>query len=144
MKQLNNWQSLLFVTGGLLMVVSIGLFVFVDGLRALSSWGFLAGSILYASMQILQSYEGDNFIIKRLRRIMILSDILFVLTGLLLVEQIHNYLLPFFVDHFEHGLNSYIIYIMNKWVLALLVAGLLQVYTTHRINNELTKEAKKM
>ena len=144
MNELKSWQSALFILGGLLMVVSIGFFVFSNNLRAPASWGFLAGSILYASMQALQSYEGSSIVIKRLRRIMLVSDVLFVVAGLLMVEQTHNYLLPLFNNHLENGLNAYLLYIMNKWVVVLLVAGILQIYSTHRISNELAKEAKKM
>jgi uncharacterized membrane protein SpoIIM required for sporulation len=32
---------------------------------------------------------------------------------------------------------------MGKWVVLLLVAAILEVYTTHRISHELEKEAKK-
>ena len=75
---------------------------------------------------------------------MLVSDMLFVVAGLLMVEQTHNYLLPLFINHLENGLNAYLLYIMNKWVVVLLVAGILQIYSTHRISNELAKEAKKM
>jgi hypothetical protein len=94
-------------------------------------------------MQILQAYNGDSFVIRRLRRIMIFADILFILAGLLMVENAYNFLLPFFQNHITNGLNAYIIYIMGKWVVLLLVAAILEVYTTHRISHELEKEAKK-
>jgi TRAP-type C4-dicarboxylate transport system permease small subunit len=82
-------------------------------------------------------------VIRRLRRIMIFADILFILAGLLMVENAYNFLLPFFQNHITNGLNAYIIYIMGKWVVLLLVAAILEVYTTHRISHELEKEAKK-
>jgi hypothetical protein len=37
---------------------------------------------------------------------------------------------------------DYITYIYNKWVLTLLIAAILQLYATHRIDSELAKEAK--
>ena len=42
------------------------------------------------------------------------------------------------LDHF-----SYIKYIHNNWVIVLLVAAVLQLYSSHRIGHELEKEAKK-
>ena len=141
MKQLSRLQSLIFLAGGLLMVVGAGLFVFSN--KQLASWIFLVGAIAFVSMQMQQQYEGTNFVIRRLRRIMTLADICFILAALLMVENAYNFLLPFFQNHITNGLNAYIIYIMGKWVVLLLVAAILEVYTTHRISHELEKEAKK-
>ena len=141
MRQLSRFQNILFLVGGTLMVIGAGLYVF--GFCQPASWIFLVGALLFSSMQLKQSYDGDNFVIRRLRRIMIMADILFVLAGFLMVENAYNFLLPFFQNHVHNGLNAYIIYIMGKWVVLLLVAAILEVYTTHRISNELEKEAKK-
>lgn len=141
MRQLNRFQNILFLIGGAMMVIGAGFYVF--GFSHPASWVFLVGTILFSSMQILQAYDGDSFVIRRLRRIMVFADILFVLAGLLMVENAYNFLLPFFQNHITNGLNAYIIYIMGKWVVLLLVAAILEVYTTHRISHELEKEAKK-
>lgn len=141
MKQLSRLQSLIFLAGGLLMVVGAGLFVFSN--KQLASWIFLVGAIAFVSMQMQQQYEGTNFVIRRLRRIMSLADICFILAALLMVENAYNFLLPLFVDHLQNGLNDYIIYIMGKWVVMLLIAAILEVYTTHRISSELEKEKQR-
>jgi hypothetical protein len=141
MKQLTRLQSLIFLAGGLLMVVGAGLFVFSN--KQLASWIFLVGAIAFVSMQMQQQYEGTNFVIRRLRRIMTLADICFILAALLMVENAYNFLLPLFVDHLQNGLNDYIIYIMGKWVVMLLIAAILEVYTTHRISSELEKEKQR-
>ena len=141
MRQLNKWQNILLLIGGALMVVGAGMYVF--GIRKPSSWIFLVGALAFASMQLQQVYEGKNFVIRRLRRIMVMADVLFVVAGLLMVENAFNFLLPFFQTHIQNVLNAYIIYILGKWVVLLLVAAILEVYTTHRISSELKKEAKK-
>ena len=141
MKQLTRLQSLIFLAGGLLMVVGAGMFVFSN--KQLASWIFLVGAIAFVSMQMQQQYEGTNFVIRRLRRIMTLADICFILAALLMVENAYNFLLPLFVDHLQNGLNDYIIYIMGKWVVMLLIAAILEVYTTHRISSELEKEKQR-
>lgn len=141
MKQLSRLQSLIFLAGGLLMVVGAGLFVFSN--KQLASWIFLVGAIAFVLMQMQQQYEGTNFVIRRLRRIMTLADICFILAALLMVENAYNFLLPLFVDHLQNGLNDYIIYIMGKWVVMLLIAAILEVYTTHRISSELEKEKQR-
>lgn len=141
MRQLSKLQNILFLIGGAMMVIGAGLYVF--GFMKPASWIFLVGALLFAALQIKQVYEGDNFVIRRLRRIMVFADILFVLAGFLMVENAYNYLLPFFQNHVHNGLNAYIIYIMGKWVVLLLIAAILEVYTTHRISHELEKEAKK-
>ena len=40
--------------------------------------------------------------------------------------------------------NSHLIHVYNKWVMTLLIAAVLQLYSTHRVSHELEKEAKKL
>ncbi len=130
MRQLNKIQTLIFLVGALLMVVGAGASVLA---WKLAPYVFAVGAIAFTSMQLLQRYEGTNFVIRRLRRMMILSDFLFLLSALLMFASMGN----------VFGLSQidYITYIYNKWVLTLLVAALLQLYATHRIDRELVKEA---
>ena len=130
MRQLNKIQTLIFLVGALLMVVGAGASVLS---WKLAPYVFAVGAIAFTSMQLLQRYEGTNFVIRRLRRMMILSDFLFLLSALLMFANMGN----------VFGLSQidYITYIYNKWVLTLLVAALLQLYATHRIDRELVKEA---
>lgn len=133
MKQLNKWQNAIFLTGALLMVVGAG--------ASLLQWWaapyiFTLGAMGFASMQMLQRYEGTNFVIRRLRRIMLLSDVLFLVSAVLMFASQEN---VFGLSHI-----TYLQYVYNKWVVTLLIAAILQLYTTHRIGHELEKEAKKI
>ena len=130
MRQLNKIQTLIFLVGALLMVVGAAASVLA---WKLAPYVFAVGAIAFTSMQLLQRYEGTNFVVRRLRRMMILSDFLFLLSALLMFASMGN----------VFGLSQidYITYIYNKWVLTLLVAALLQLYATHRIDRELVKEA---
>ena len=85
-------------------------------------------------MQLLQRYDGKSFVIRRLRRMLIISDVLFLVAGLLMLANQSNFF----------GLNQllYIKYVHNNWVVVLLVAAILQLYAGHRIANEIEKEAK--
>ena len=97
---------------------------------------YAVGAVCFTSMQMLQRYEGNNFVIRRLRRMMLLSDFLFLLTALLMFANLTNF---FGLSQF-----AYVQYIYNKWVITLLVAAILQLYSMHRIDQELSKEAKKL
>ncbi len=97
---------------------------------------FAVGALAYTSMQMLQRYEGRNFAIRRLRRIMLISDVLFLVSAVLMFASQDNI--------FHISQITYIQYVYNKWVVTLLIAAVLQLYTTHRIANELEKEAKKL
>ncbi|MBR2102349.1 MAG: hypothetical protein IJ928_06310 [Prevotella sp.] len=141
MKQLSKIQTIVLLVGGALMVVGAGMMV--TGFVSVAPWVFLCGALLFAAMQLQQRYEGNNFVVRRLRRIMILADVFFVLAGLVMAESAFGFIRPWFLQHVENGSINYITYIYNKWVVLLLVAALLEVYTTHRISNELEKEAKK-
>ena len=133
MKQLNNWQNAIFIVGSLLMlagpVLSILKWMYFPYIYAI-------GAIGYVSMQMLQRYEGSNLTIRRLRRILLLSDILLLFVAVLMFASQGNAL----------GLDwiYYLNYVHNNWIVVLLIAAALQLYTSFRIGSELEKEAKKL
>jgi len=131
-------KSLLFLLGGLLMVVGTGCFVLMVEQKVFC-WVYLVGALIFACIQSSQIYTGDNFVVRRLKRIMNVADLLFVLAGILMADTAHHFLQPLF------GMDGYLNYIQfayNKWVILLLVAALLELYTTHRIASELKKEGQ--
>lgn len=115
------------------MVIGSGANIFM---RPWAPYVFAMGALAFVLMQLKQSYEGRNLVIRRLRRMMITSDVLFLLSALLMFANQSNFF----------GLNilTYIRYVHNNWVITLLVAAILQLYSTHRISGELEKEAKKL
>ena len=132
MRELNKLQTAIFLFGGILMAVGAG--------TTLLGWGsapyiFAFGAVGFSSMQMQQRYEGQNFTIRRLRRMMLLSDVLFLVAALLMFASKG--------DYFGLSYITYIEYVYNKWVIVLLIAALLQLYSMHRIGSELEKEAKK-
>ena len=129
MKQLSKLQRIILAIGALMMVAGAI---------------FLIGACLYTAMQCQQTYSGNNIAIRRLCRQMIISDIFLILAGLLMVENSYNFLLSSFIKYLQQGLNSYLTFIVNKWIIALLIGALLQMYCVLRISNELEKEAKKL
>ena len=119
------------LAGGLLMVAGSGASLFMQ------SWApyvFAPGALLFAAMQMRQRYEGKDFTVRRLRRMMLLSDALFLVAALLMFANQGNFL----------GLDylSYIKYVHNNWIVVLLVAAVLQLYSSHRIANELENTQK--
>ena len=104
MRQLSKWESYVMLLGGLLGIL------------------------------LRQRYEGKDFTIRRLRRIQIISDVLFLSAGLLMIANQSNFLS---IDQL-----SYIKYVHNNWVVVLLMAAVLQLYTSHRIASELDKDTK--
>lgn len=134
MKQLNKLQSLIFLTGGAMMVVGAGCFVLMWQ-QKIACWIYLVGALMFGVMQMMQEYQGNNFIVKRLKRIMSLADIFFILSGFLMVDMVYRFL--------QSAFDNYLTYyntIYNKWVVLLLIAAILEMYTMHRIEHELSKE----
>ena len=131
MRQLSKTETFLMLLGGLLMVVGSGASLF---LQSWAPYVFAPGSLFFAAVQMRQTYEGSNFTIRRLRRIMLISDVLFLIAALMMFANQANFL----------GLNFliYIKYVHNNWIIILLIAAILQLYTSHRIANELEKEAQ--
>ena len=63
---------MIYLLGAILMTVGAGI--------SLLTWEsapyiYSMGALGFASMQMLQRYEGQNFNIKRLRRMMLVSDV---------------------------------------------------------------------
>ena len=131
MKQLSKLQTGIFLAGALLMALGAG--ATLVG-WTLAPYVFAIGSLGFTSMQMLQRYDGTNITIRRLRRIMLLSDVMFLVSALLMIASQDNVL------HLSH--ITYLQYVYNKWVVTLLIAAILQLYTTHRISSELEREAE--
>ena len=83
----------------------------------------------------MQTYEGRNFTVKRLKRIMSVADMFFIFAGLVMVDNAYMLSQSLFDNY-----ASYLEMVFNKWVLLLLVAAVLEIYTMHRISSELDKE----
>lgn len=139
MKTLTPFQSLLFLVGGALMVVAATAFVLMWH-REVACWVFLVGAVVFAVIQSMQLYEGRNTVVRRLKNILNVADLLFVLAGILMVDTCHHFLLPLFRNGGSDGYYTYIEYVYNKWVVLLLVAAILEVYATFRISNEMGRE----
>ncbi len=122
MNKLKDWQVMMMSAGMIFVLIGVGCYFFHQW-AAYVVYG--VGVLMFVPMQLLQRYEGSNFILRRLRRMQIISDVLFLLTGMLM------YLNGKFI------LNMYI---RNEWMLALTVATILQLYTAFRIPAELDKD----
>jgi hypothetical protein len=134
MRQLNKWQTIVFMLGGMGMVVGAGMFA-LQFAQQWACWIFLAGALAFASMQWLQRYEGTSITIRRLRRMQVLAGVFFIVTGVLMVDFVHMFMRTWFSD-----MQTYIQYAYNKWVLTLLIAVVLEVYSMHRLSKELSIE----
>ena len=139
MKQLNKIQTFIFILGGVLMVIGAGCFAFgymiYPQLTLYTSWLFLLGTVAFSVMQSMQLYEGSSQVVPRLKRIQAVADIFFVLSGISMVDTVYAFARNWFSNY-----ETYITYFYNKWVVFLLVAALIELYTTHRISHELKKE----
>ena len=129
MRQLSSLQNVIFLIGAVLMVIGAG--------TSILQWQgapyvFALGALCFTAMQMKQRYDGKNVTIRRLRRMMLISDVLFLVSALLMFASQRNI---FGLDHI-----TYIQYVYQKWVMTLLIAAILQLYSYHRIGQELAKE----
>ena len=83
----------------------------------LSPYIYIVGAVMFAYVQVMSRYEGQNLIVRRLRRQQVLGAVLLVFAGVLMFVTRHN-----------------------EWVLCLSAAAVLQLYTAFRIPSELEKE----
>ena len=81
---------------------------------------------MFASMQMMESYEGSNFVIRRLRRQQIIGALLLMLSGVAMFGNVYR------IEYVRH----------NEWLIVMLIAALLELYTAFRIPAELEKEKR--
>lgn len=122
MNKLKDWQIMMMSAGMIFVLIGVGCYFFHQW-AAYVVYG--VGVLMFVPMQLLQRYDGSNFILRRLRRMQIISDVLFLATGMLM---------------FLNGKFILNMYIRNEWMLALTVATILQLYTAFRIPVELEKD----
>lgn len=134
MRQLSRIENVLFVIGAILMVAGSVCHI---ALPACAPYIYSIGAVLFVAMQLRQRYDGRNITIRRLRRIVIMSDLLLLFTGVMMFAG-RSY------DFMGLDLVTWLQYVHNNWVLTLLIAAVLQLYTTYRIGAELEKDTKKM
>ena len=128
MRQLNKIENSILLLGAVMMVIGSGANIFAQ------SWApyvFGMGTVGYVLMQLKQKYEGSNVALKRLRRMVIISDVCLLLAAVMMFANMDNL--------FRLDAVTYIKYVHNNWVVVLLVAAMLQLYTSHRISKEILK-----
>lgn len=78
---------------------------------------YTIGAVLFAYVQVMDGYQGQNLIIRRLRRQQLLGAVLLVFTGVLMFVMKRN-----------------------EWIVCLTIAAILELYTAFRIPAEMEKE----
>ena len=122
MKPLTSLQNLIYQIGGILLIVGAILPV-VPSLATFAPYVFTTGSLMFATMQLQQRYEGRDITVRRLRRQQIVGAFLLLISAcLMLMKWFH--LGPLRGD---------------EWKLTLAIAALLQLYTAFRLPAALLK-----
>ena len=70
---------------------------------------------------------------------MLVADMFFVISALLMIENANRYIFPYFVRNGVDLYHAYVKSLQNNWVVTLLMAAILALYRTRRISNELSK-----
>ena len=128
MRKLNKIENTILLFGAVMMVIGSGANIFA---QPWAPYVFGMGTVGYVLMQLKQKYEGSNVAIKRLRRMVIISDVCLLLAAVMMFANMDNL--------FRLDAVTYIKYVHNNWVVVLLVAAMLQLYTSHRISKEILK-----
>lgn len=108
-------RTLLYRLAGLALVVGAVLPLFAPTAAA---YTFAVGALIFAPIQLTDRYEGKNFTIRRLRRQQMLGALMLVVTACLMITAAYG-IAPF------RG---------HEWMITLLIATLLEVYTIFRID----------
>ncbi|MBP5381547.1 MAG: DUF4369 domain-containing protein [Bacteroidaceae bacterium] len=117
MKKLSKTENLVFRTGALLMIA--GAVSYLAG-----GWIpvalYVVGVLMFVSMQARAGYEGNDFVIVRLRRQQMFGAAVLVLSAVAMVAQ-----------QLGHTIVRY-----NEWVICLLIGAVIQLYTAFRLPSD--------
>ena len=124
--------NVMMTIGGVLLLV--GAMVMITG------WGYapyiyLLGSVMFASAQLSDRYNGDDMILKRLRLQQVLGSILLVITGFLMFSSNYHQQLMF-NNSMNDTLRSFLLTLTarNSWIVTLSIATLFELYSSFRID----------
>ncbi len=118
--------------GGVLLLV--GAMVMITGWEY-APYIYLLGSVMFASAQLSDRYDGDDMILKRLRLQQVLGSILLVITGFLMFSgNYHQQLM--FNNSMNDTLRSFLLTLTarNSWIVTLCIATLFELYSSFRID----------
>lgn len=135
MKELTTLQVWIMNIGALLILVSLICHLFLPIFPPLTyPLVYLAGALAFGCMQMQQTYEGSSFAIKRLRKIQVIADVLLIFTGFfMLLPHMGIYHIPFI------NITTW----RNEWLVPLVIAAILETYSTFRISYELEKKRER-
>lgn len=100
-------NATLMMTGA--VVLLIGASLMITG-WPLSPYIYCIGALLFAAMQMADRYDGDDLVVKRLRRQQLFGCLMLLVTGVLMFIERHN-----------------------GWIATLTIAALLELYTAFRM-----------
>lgn len=109
--------------GGILLIAGVALYMLTP---RVAFYLYVVGVLGFGCMQMLQSYDGPNFIIRRLRRQQLLGVLALFAGGCCMCMQT-----------FRFGFA-----IRNEWVVFVAIGAMLELWTAFRIPHELAKEGK--
>ena len=129
---MNKMINVMMTIGGVLLLV--GAMVMITGWEY-APYLYLFGSVLFASAQMSDRYDGDDMILKRLRLQQVLGSILLVITGFLMFSgNYHQQLM--FNNSMNDTLRIFLLSLTakNSWIVTLCIATLFELYSSFRID----------
>lgn len=110
-------RTLLYRIGGILLIAGAVMPVIFP---AWAPYVFAVGALLFSFIQLTDPYEGSTLTLRRLRRQQMVGALMLLITAALMITA--RYGIPPFRG--------------REWMITLLIATLLEVYTTFRIDQE--------
>jgi hypothetical protein len=129
---MNKMINVMMTIGGVLLLV--GAMVMITGWDY-APYIYLLGSVMFASAQLSDRYDGDDMILKRLRLQQVLGSILLVITGFLMFSgNYHQQLM--FNNSMNDTLRTFLLSLTakNSWIVTLCIATLFELYSSFRID----------
>lgn len=121
MKKLTKFQNFIYALGALMVLVGAALY-FTRWIGAF--YIYTIGACCFSFIQFQASYEGHNWVVRRLRHQQVLGAVCILLTAVAMS-----------MNTFHYGFAQ-----RNEWMVVLTVGCVFELYTAFRIPAELEKK----
>lgn len=131
---MNRFGQILMYCGGIMLLV--GSVVYITG-WVYAPYLYCIGSIMFASVQFSDRYNGNDFILRRLRLQQILGALFLLITGYLMLfsDGLHLKLLENVT--MQSNLRTVLLALTAKniWIATLCIAAVFELYSALRIDS---------
>lgn len=138
---MRDFRDYVMMAGGIALIA--GAVLRITGI-AVAPYLYLGGAIIFGIAQIMDRYDGDSPVVKRLRAQQVLGALFLLISGFLMYAE--RWRPDIIMNHQSGGaIHSTLVALTapNNWILFMCIAAVFELYSSFRLDKELEKEKER-